>query len=414
MFDEEDIFFEQKPSNQSQLKNTNQEQQAKLQSETKHKTKVQPKKPRRIEKPQSEKPKRVEKLQSKRQLKKPQKRKQRRIEKPQLEKQRTVKPPPRRKQQPKPQIDEKELNPTDILSSYRLGAGDKVSIKVFGEPDFSVTTHLSETGTISYPFLGELKLAGLTISQVEKRMISGLQGDYLINPKVTITILEYRKVFINGEVRQPGGYSFVPGLTVEKSISLAGGFTEMASRDDISIVRNGNPTATPVLVKLKTYIRPGDIIFIKEYPKFFVDGEVRKPGAYIFKPGMTVKKAISLAGGFTEIASRDKILVVHKEDEMAEPLPIDINDFVQPGDIITVDAYKKFFVKGEVKKPGAYPYEPGLTVEKAISIAGGFTEFASSWSKILVVHDGNEKAIAVKLNTDIQPGDIITVKESLF
>ncbi|EDN69481.1 protein involved in polysaccharide export [Beggiatoa sp. PS] len=200
-------------------------------------------------------------------------------------------------------------------------------------------------------FLGELKLAGLTINQIEKRIISGLNGDYLINPKVTITILEYRKVFVNGEVGQPGGYSFVPGLTVEKVISLAGGFTEIASHDDISIVRNGNPTATPVLVKLKTYVRPGDIIFIKESAKFFMDGEVRKPGAYIFKPGMTVKKAISLAGGFTEIASRDTLSVIYKENEVATSSPIDINDFIQPGDIITVKNRLNFLwmVKSETR-----------------------------------------------------------------
>ncbi|EDN69480.1 polysaccharide export protein [Beggiatoa sp. PS] len=144
-----------------------------------------------------------------------------------------------------------------------------------------------------------------------------------------------------------------------------------------------------------------------------MDGEVRNQGAYIFQSGMTVKKAISLAGGFTDRASREKIFVIHKKDEMAEPLSININYLIQPGDIITVEAYQKFFVKGEVKSPGAYPYELGLTVEKAISIAGGLTEFASL-RKIFVLRNGSEKAITVDLNIPIQPGDIITIKEGIF
>ncbi|EDN69482.1 Polysaccharide export protein [Beggiatoa sp. PS] len=165
IFDEEDLFFEHKPSNEEPLKNANPDQQAKQQSEIQHKTKVQPEKLRRIEKPQpekikpvekhlSEKPKSVEKPLSEKPklVEKPQSEKPKRVEKRQPKKIRTVKRPQPRKQQPKPQIYEEDLNPTDILSSYRLGAGDKISIKVFGEPDFSVTTHLSETGTISYPF----------------------------------------------------------------------------------------------------------------------------------------------------------------------------------------------------------------------------------------------------------------------
>ncbi|BAP55096.1 protein involved in polysaccharide export [Thioploca ingrica] len=305
----------------------------------------------------------------------------------------------------------------EILSNYRLGAGDLISIKVFGEEDFSITSHLSETGTISYPFLGELALAGLTIKDMEDIIITGLKGGYLVNPKVTVTVLEYRKVFVNGEVKNPGGYAFVPGLTVNKVISLAGGLTEMADDEMFFIIRNGNKSSVPLCANLKTYIRPGDIILIKQYQKFFVDGEVKNPGSYAFKPGLTVKKAISLAGGFSDKASPEDISLVHEGQESAMSSPITLDMRIRPGDIITVKEYKKVFVNGEVQKPGGYAFEPGLTVEKAIALAGGFTEFASAqWSKIFILREGYETTIptSVKLNTTIRPGDIVTVKESWF
>jgi len=309
-----------------------------------------------------------------------------------------------------------DLNPEDILSSYRLGKGDLISIKVFGEEDFSVTTHLSKEGTLSYPFLGELTFSGLTVNEAEKKISSGLRGDYLVNPKVTVTILEYRKLFVNGEVKSPGGYTFVPGMTVNKAISLAGGFTESASREEIFIIRDGNPSATPSLVDLKTYVGPGDIIIIKEYQKFFVDGEVRKPGSYVYELGLTVNKAISIAGGFSDRASRDEIFLIHKGREDTKTL-VTLNNSVEPGDIVAVNEYKNFFVNGEVKKPGSYDFIPDLTVEKAISIAGGFAQYASPrWSKILILRDKdkNGTSVPVELNTPVYPGDIITVEESTF
>ena len=309
------------------------------------------------------------------------------------------------------------IDQQEILSNYRLGAGDLISIKVFGEEDFSITTHLSETGTISYPFLGELALAGLTIKDMEDIIITGLKGGYLVNPKVTVTVLEYRKVFVNGEVKNPSGYAFVPGLTVNKVISLAGGLTEVADDEMFFIIRNGNKSSVPLCANLKTYVRPGDIILIKQYQKFFVDGEVKNPGSYAFKQGLTVKKAISLAGGFSDKASPEDISLVHEGQESAMSSPITLDMRIRPGDIITVKEYKKVFVNGEVQKPGGYAFEPGLTVEKAIALAGGFTEFASAqWSKIFILREGYETTIPtpVKLNTTIRPGDIVTVKESWF
>jgi protein involved in polysaccharide export with SLBB domain len=311
-----------------------------------------------------------------------------------------------------------ESTPVNI-SNYRLNAGDLISIKVFDEDDFSVTTHLNETGTISYPFLGELKLADLTITQVEQLITSGLGKDYLVNPKVTVTVLEYQKIFVNGEVKNPGGYAFVPGLTVNKAISLAGGFTEKSSRDEISIIRSDNAkkkTGIPKRANLKTYMKPGDIIIVKKYQNVFVNGEVNKPGGYMFEPGMTVEKAISLAGGFTEKSSREDISIIRGsgKNKAAKPKLANLKTYVKPGDIINVKEYQNIFVNGEVKKPGGYMFKPGMTVEKAISLAGGFTEKSSREDISIIRGSGKNKAAKPKLanlKTYVKPGDIINVKE---
>jgi polysaccharide export outer membrane protein len=307
--------------------------------------------------------------------------------------------------------------PETILSDYRLGKGDVISIKVFGEEDFSMETALSKEGRISYPFLGELKLSGLTVSQVERKIASGLRAGYLKNPKVTITVLEYRQIFVNGEVKTPGGYAFKPGMTVNKAISLAGGFTETASRDEIFLIRDGDKSATEKEVGLYNFIAPGDIIIVKEYKKIFVNGEVKNPGSYEYIRGMTVNKVISLGGGFTETASRDEIFLIRDGDKSATEKKVGLFTLVNPGDIIIVKEYKKFFVNGEVKNPGSYEYIPNLTVEKAISIAGGFGEFASPrWSKIFVIRDTDKQGrnIRVNLKSPVFPGDIITIEETTF
>ena len=125
-----------------------------------------------------------------------------------------------------------------LLSTYKLAAGDVISIRVFGEDDLSrEKIRLSDAGTIPYPALGELKALGLTIGELERTITQGLKAGYLVNPRVSVQIDEYRPFFINGMVERPGSYPFQPGLTVLKASSLAGGFKERASFGKISIIR---------------------------------------------------------------------------------------------------------------------------------------------------------------------------------
>ncbi|MGP9801280.1 polysaccharide biosynthesis/export family protein [Rheinheimera sp. NSM] len=128
--------------------------------------------------------------------------------------------------------------------SYLLGAGDKISIKVFGQDDMELQTQLTDSGNINYPFLGSIKATGRTLKELEQLIYQGLKGDYLIEPNVYVGIDEYRPFYIHGEVKKPGAYPYQPGMTVNQAVALAGGLTERASRDRIVIAREANKAQT--------------------------------------------------------------------------------------------------------------------------------------------------------------------------
>lgn len=152
-----------------------------------------------------------------------------------------------------------------LLSTYQLAAGDVITIRVFGEDDLSrEKVRLTDAGTIPYPVLGEVRALGLTIGEIERSITNGLNGRYLVNPRVSVTVEEYRPFYINGMVEKPGGYPFQAGLTVLKASSLAGGFKERASFSKITIIRESDPKAGPQKATINTPVNPGDTIFIEE------------------------------------------------------------------------------------------------------------------------------------------------------
>ncbi|MFT7260882.1 MAG: protein involved in polysaccharide export with SLBB domain [Glaciecola sp.] len=152
----------------------------------------------------------------------------------------------------------------EVESNYKMSSDDIISITVFNEPDLSLNeVRISSNGAISMPLLGQVEVAQLTVVEVESKLTSLYLDGYLKKPKVSVGIIEYRPFYINGQVQFPGSYPYRQGLTVEKAITMAGGFTIRASRKSISLISEKDQNNT-ILVSLSDKVKPGDVITVNE------------------------------------------------------------------------------------------------------------------------------------------------------
>lgn len=220
--------------------------------------------------------------------------------------------------------------------AYTLSPGDEVSITVFGEPDLSMSIKLNESGELNFPLLGTLSAGGMSVTDLENTITRELTGTYLIDPDVRVSVAEYRQVYINGEVNSPGGFDYKPGLTLDKAIALAGGYSDKASKERVTLTRVINGVSQQFSMRPTDAVLPGDIISIAEYLQIFVNGEVQRPGNYPYQAGLTLEKTIALAGGFTGRASKRRIEISRDIDGQQQKGKIKMRDPVYPGDIITV------------------------------------------------------------------------------
>ena len=147
---------------------------------------------------------------------------------------------------------------------YTLGKGDTVNIHVFQEPELSIKARISNNGTVDYPLIGIVKIAGLTLPETEALLDKKLRGDYLIDPQIAVSIEQYRKFFVTGAIRAPGSYEYQPGMTVRKAVAVAGDFTDRASRNKVFIIKEGKSSKDRIKTKLDELIGPGDTISVKE------------------------------------------------------------------------------------------------------------------------------------------------------
>ncbi len=153
---------------------------------------------------------------------------------------------------------------TLAADGYRLGAGDKLKITIFDEPDLSGEFELDGAGGVALPLIGQMQAMNLSPRELEARIETKLLDGYLLRPRVSIEVLSYRPFYIMGEVNQPGSYPYRAGLNVLNAAALAGGFTYRADEGDIEISREaavggGRFEAAPL-----TEIKPGDVIRVKE------------------------------------------------------------------------------------------------------------------------------------------------------
>ena len=151
-----------------------------------------------------------------------------------------------------------------LTEPYLLDAGDRLRITVFGQQDLTNTYTVDKSGHVAFPLVGSVVARGMTPKQMEGTIAKKLQNGYLRNPDVAVEIDRYRPFFIMGEVGSAGQYSYVPGMTVQNAVAIAGGFTARAAQDDADVTRQINGQVMTGRVPLSDPILPGDTIHIRE------------------------------------------------------------------------------------------------------------------------------------------------------
>lgn len=147
---------------------------------------------------------------------------------------------------------------------YRLGAGDRVRITVFEQEGLSNTYAVDQSGYIAFPLVGAVAARGYTAQQIEGQIADKLRQGYLRDPDVTVEIDRYRPVFVMGEVGAAGQYSYVPGMTVQKAIAAAGGFSARANQENVDVTRDINGKVMTGRVLTSDPLMPGDTIYVRE------------------------------------------------------------------------------------------------------------------------------------------------------
>lgn len=147
-------------------------------------------------------------------------------------------------------------------TEYVLGPGDRLRVIVFGEDDLSGDLEIDGTGKISMPLIGSVSVGGGSPRDAERRVTDMLKQGYLVSPRVSIEVLNYRPFTIIGEVQKPGEYPYSAGLTVMGAVGKASGFTFRADENDITITRAGGGGATAATPT--TVVQPGDVVRVKE------------------------------------------------------------------------------------------------------------------------------------------------------
>ena len=156
----------------------------------------------------------------------------------------------------------------DVKDAYRVGPDDELKIAVYGEKELSGTYAVNGTGKISMPLIGDIEVQNLTLKQIENSVVTKLDGDYILDPRVSVEITKYRPFYILGEVRTPGSYPYVNNMSIMNAVAVAGGFTYRANKKRADVMRMGeNNEEVRSTLEVQDSVLPGDIILIKE--RFF-------------------------------------------------------------------------------------------------------------------------------------------------
>ena len=230
---------------------------------------------------------------------------------------------------------------------YRLGPGDLLKISTFGYDDLVTDARVSESGNITFPLIGQVRAEGLSTRELESLIAEKLQsGSFITRAQVSVLIVEYQsqKVSVMGQVAKPGQF-FLDGATrVLDLLAKAGGVNDDSAADHAVLLRHDGHNQVIDLEALfggdasqNPPVAHGDTINVPRAPRFYIYGEVQKPGAYRLERNMTLSRAISASGGLTSRGSERRTLVKRRDPNGRElTASIDSADAIREDDVVFV------------------------------------------------------------------------------
>lgn len=231
-----------------------------------------------------------------------------------------------------------------------LGPGDVLKIFVYGHPDLTTETKVSETGSITFPLLGEITVNGLTPSAAERKIVNLLESrDILRKPQVNIftASLQSQMVSVLGNVRNQGRYPIEGKRSLTDILAMAGGVMPEGGEVVTLIRSDGNKSVKEVIDVLEMVrsgdltrnlnIRSDDLIYVERAPRFYIYGEVQRAGTYRLERNMTVIQALSVGGGLTQRGTERGLRIQRRNaDGDIQMLTVNSSDFVEPDDVIYI------------------------------------------------------------------------------
>jgi polysaccharide export outer membrane protein len=154
--------------------------------------------------------------------------------------------------------------PVAYDAAYRLDAGDRLRVVVYGQEGLTNTYAIDAGGSITMPLIGAVRARGLTPAGLAAEITGKLRNGYIREPSVAVEIEAYRPFFILGEVAAPGQYPYVPNMSVESAVAIAGGFSPRAKRDRVTLTHTDAGGSVRAIVPLGTPLSPGDTVLVGE------------------------------------------------------------------------------------------------------------------------------------------------------
>ena len=246
---------------------------------------------------------------------------------------------------------ETQLPTLQLQSRETLGEGDSIRITVFQNPDLTTETRISERGTITFPLVGEISLAGLAPVDAEARIAEKLiKGRFVLKPQVSLNVIRVRsrQVSVLGQVARPGRYPLDDtSSNLTDILALAGGVSPTGD-DNVTVMVTRNRKTAKLEINVPSMYRTGDLsrnlqlengdtIFVQRAPVFYIYGEVQRAGSYRLEQAMTVMQALSLGGGVTPRGT-DRGLKIRRRgpDGTFQAVDARLTDPVHPDDVIYV------------------------------------------------------------------------------